>query len=915
MLAAVGCDQDQIATQFNPAGEDASTAWFAQSAISQEFLTTDTGEQTILVDVYRQSAEGELTAGLWYEMGDGAAEFLSFPETVYFANGEYKASLPITVANVENFSKGTTYTVTIGIGDHHEFEDIELSKSSLKRYNGGRAVDSDKYESITISTTLQLDWQPCYILKDPSKLLNDSATFTEEDYVKGADGKPMLQTAIYRDWGWEDNQAVELQRAAGTTVFRIFNAFEGACNIIFTVDTNPENMLTIDGTKYYRCVLTPQGIGIEYDAGVEFFIGDVPNTLGGTYNTYPCYWDGSRTFYFTLFWHLPALGAGQGFNSFGAGPSDFLFLDAGVPADPEPEVEISYEGVETSATGLQSYKLSFAPNADAAKYYATIFEMDIEALCGLDYNTVATKTMQFLAANGITTSNPNFGSYFNTYFPQFLELSQESVYEMLEAEREAVESGEYKDFPVLELTKASSEAWEVGAAGMYTAVAYSYDKKGEISGLDYFVFLHNPEGDASAVPCEMYFTNASYDDPYASAECAFDDNALYAEWSGGKNINSVKYALLTAEEFAAAGFTDASTDEDFIKYLNENGKSLSADDLNAVNDVNVEGAYASLYLPAKPATEYYLISSMSDTDATKVDVQTAKTADTIDGSFAMNASAVTADLTDDGKADVYSHTNVVIQIQGSHVCAADYLVSAASSFKNYLVKNEDGSFSLAEGKTDADIIALIEENGKSLSSGYSASGTDLMLINALGYPATLSSSAKPNTEYFVLACYDLTGEGCKNWVAQSVTTEFAPAVAFTQTAVAEGNNLLFNWSAQPTASIFEVSEVNYALVKTSELEGVDLTKIGDNDLNNFEAQLAAGGDEAALAAAKENADKIMAVLAANMKTFEGDAAYAVNNPGGVNKQFTNLEAGEYALISFVADSYNTKLSVSLVTIQ
>ncbi|MBO5685583.1 MAG: hypothetical protein J6R73_03245 [Alistipes sp.] len=200
MLAAVGCDQDQIATQFNPAGEDASTAWFAQSAISQEFLTTDTGEQTILVDVYRQSAEGELNAGLWYEMGDGAAEFLSFPETVYFANGEYKASLPITVANVENFSKGTTYTVTIGVGDYHEFEDIELSKSSLKRYNGGRAVDSDKYESITISTTLQLDWQPCYILKDPSKLLNDSATFTEEDYVKGADGKPMLQTAIYRDW-------------------------------------------------------------------------------------------------------------------------------------------------------------------------------------------------------------------------------------------------------------------------------------------------------------------------------------------------------------------------------------------------------------------------------------------------------------------------------------------------------------------------------------------------------------------------------------------------------------------------------------------------------------------------------------------------------------------------------------------
>lgn len=927
MLAAVGCDQDQIATQFNPAGEDASTAWFAQSAVSQEFSTTATGEQTILVDVYRQSAEGELTAGLWYEMGDGAEEFLSFPETVYFANGEYKATLPITVSNVENFSKGTTYTVTIGVGDHHEFEDVELSKGMLQQHNGGRTVDSDQYSEITVSTTLQLDWQPCYILKDPSKLLNDSATFTEDDYVKNAEGKPMLQTGIYYDWGFAENAPIELQRAAGTTVFRMFNAFGGACNIIFMVDTNPEHMLEIDGKKYYCCVLTPQSVGIEYDAGQDFYITDMPSYAGAAnypYSKYPCYWDGAYTFYFTLYWHVPA--AGGGWDSYGAGPSDVLILDAGVPAAPEPEVAISYEGVKTSATGLKSYTLSFTPNADVAKYYTTVLPFNIETEVPLSPEQEAAaaaaaeaQTIAFLNANGVDETNPYWDLYLQKYYPQFYEpiaaeMAAGLVSEYLNKVQAEIEAGTYKgEQPVLELTKASTEAWVPGAAGMYTAVAFSYDKSGEVSNIDYQLFLHNPEGLANMVTCDYTFdiSNGEYTAPgYAWGK--FNDNAIYVDFYGGFGVTGIKYATLTAEEFAAAGFTDASTDADYIAYLAENGKALGAGDLADVNDVNGEEAYFWTFVDAKPATQYYLIAAISDADATKVVVDTVTSEAQIAGSFTMNAY-----LREVPQNGYFKHTHVYARFEGSHVCAANHLIAAASSFKNYLVKNEDGSFSLAEGVTNEDILALIEKNGTALTSGYSSSApSDLQYINTQDdYTSTWKAVNKPNTEFYVLASYDLTGEGCKDWVAQSVTTEFAPDVAFTQTAVAEGNNLIFNWSAQPTASIFVVNEVNYALVKTSELAGADLTKIGDNDLNNFEAQLAAGGDKAALTAAKENADKIMAVLAANMKTFEGDAAYAVNNPGGVTKQFSNLEAGEYALISFVADKFNTKLSVSVVTIQ
>lgn len=928
MLAAVGCDQDQIAAQFNPAGEDASTAWFAQSAVSYDFPTTATGEQTINVDIYRQSAEGDLNAGLWYEMSEGADEFLSVPESIFFKDGEYKATLPVMVSNVENFLKGTTYSVTIGVGDYHEFKDVELAKAPFDPKQMGRTVDSDTFSTITVSTALELIWEPMYILKDPSKLLDDSASFTEADYVLGEDGKPMLQTAsmtiaIFNP-PYNLHTDIVMERAAGTTVFRLvepYAAVDGFANFIFTVDTAEDHMLTIDGNKYYRCVVTGQNTEIAYDETNDVWLTDL-NTFGGySYDDYPCYWDGKRDFYFDFLWYITS---GGQFGVF----TENLSMDAGVAPDPEPEVAISYEGVETSATGLQSYKLSFAPNADVAKYYATVLPFDIENEIPLTPEQEAAiaaaaeaATIQFLNANGVFDTNPQWALYMQVYYPQFYEpmaaeFAAGLVSEYLGKVQAEIEEGTYKgEQPVLELTKASTEAWVPGAAGMYTAVAFSYDKSGKFSNIDYQLFIHNPEGLANMVTCDYTFdiSNGEYTAPgYAWGK--FNDNAIYVDFYGGFGVTAIKYATLTAEEFAAAGFTDASTDADFIAYLAEKGKALGAADLADVNDVNGEDAYFWTFIDAQPATEYYLIAAISDADATKVVVDTVKTEDAVEGSFALEA--YTREVPQNG---YYHHTHVYARFTGTHVCGADYLVDSAASFKDILVKNEDGSFSLAKDVTDADIIALIEENGNSLSSGYSSSNpSDLQYINTVNdYTSAWTAVRKPNTEFYVLACYDLTGEGCKNWVAKSVTTAFAPAVAFTQTVTVNGNNLLFNWSAAPTASIFAVTQIDYALVAKADLEaaGVDLSKIADNDLNNLEAQLAAGGDEAALEAAAANVAKIAAVLAENGKSFEGDAAYAVNGAGGVSKQFSNLEAGEYALISVAYDTYNTKLTVSLASIQ
>lgn len=336
MLAAVGCDQDQIAAQFNPAGEDASTAWFAQSAVSYDFPTTATGEQTINVDIYRQSAEGDLNAGLWYEMSEGADEFLSVPESIFFKDGEYKATLPVMVSNVENFSKGTTYSVTIGVGDYHEFEDIDLSKAPILKGQQGRTVDSDNFSTITVSTSLELLWEPCYILKDFSKLLE--LNLTEDDFVKDEDDKLMPLTATWTTGFYSAPvEGIEIQRASGTNVFRMVGAFteDGSdAPLIFTIDTNPDHMVNYNGEKYFRVVITPQSTGVYNSTyGEDYMMSDAAVYTGGSYDNYPSFWNGGRTVAFVNALHISA---GYYYMQM-----ETIVFDAGVAPDPEPEVAIS----------------------------------------------------------------------------------------------------------------------------------------------------------------------------------------------------------------------------------------------------------------------------------------------------------------------------------------------------------------------------------------------------------------------------------------------------------------------------------------------------------------------------------------------------------------------------------------------
>lgn len=893
LFAAIGCDKDQTVTKFNPGGEDAESAYFTQKTVSEEFATTVTGNQTLYVDLFRQNAQGELTVGLDQVVPEDAAEFYEIPEYVTFKDGEYKVAVPVTIHNVENYAKGVNYTAQIFVGDHHDFvsttTQLVLDKQGMPVKGAAtRAVDiAEKYSSVTITTTLTLEWEPCYVLKDPSKLL--STDLTEADYVIGADGKPMLQGATYTYTGWWSgyDDEIMLERAKGTTVFRMTN-WGGGVNIIFTVKADKS------------VVITGQYIGADHSSYGKVYVSDVPSyAAGASYEQYPCTWDGGRNFSFSLIYYVDA-------GNFG----DFvetLELHSGtvVVEDPEPAVAIEYLGASVSATGVKSHKLSFKPNDDAAYYYATVLKTDPQLA-----EQCAAMTEAVLKQNGI---QPGTSAWYQNYDPIYAQIFEgmsaeyaESLYESIGSK---IEDGSYEgDYPAFRFEEASEEAWDLGTeGGTYTAVAFSYDKTEQFKGADIKVFIYNPGAEADKVAYTLEF--GVYPNP-ASGYFAYNSANLYLQSANG-DITSVKYAFVSKADFEAAGLSDASTPAELEAYVGENGKALGAAALEDVNNTGLLGGY-ELYLDAAPATDYKLITCISNADATKTEVSDMTT----DAVVAPNKLAIATSVTDIPKSGVYKHTHVVAAISGTEIVSGYYMMAAASNatLNNYITVSDGGQVALKEGVTDADMLELIEGNGTAFSAGTSTSA--LAQMNNGGSFAT-PQKGTPATKYVVLGCA-VYGNGEKSWTAAVQTTGFAPSVAFVQTVQSSGKNIVFNWSATPSASIFMVQEVVYALVPKSALSGagVDFTKLSDEQLNDFDARRAEAGSSASeIDAQEQNAAKVMEILDAQGKTFKGDAATAINYGDGVSKQFSNVASGEYALIALASDSYNTKLTVGLVIVQ
>lgn len=291
LFAAVGCDKDQINATFTGEGEDAQSAYFAQKTITESFEATATGDKVVYVNLLRQNAESDLTVELQTAMNEATAAFYEIPESASFNAGEYGVKIPVYIHNVENYAPGVTYSAVIGVvnPDHEAVDGI---------------VSIAKNSSVTVSTSLVLNWIPQYTLKDPTKLLAND--LTAADYVVGPNGAPLQQTGTYTyTFWWEgDDEGLTLERAEGTSIFRICD-WGGGIDLIFTV--NPDKKITIDGEEYMTLSVTEQFSGTTNGkGGPEVYISDMFEYTGrdSYFESYPCYWDGERTFVFNLLYYV-----------------------------------------------------------------------------------------------------------------------------------------------------------------------------------------------------------------------------------------------------------------------------------------------------------------------------------------------------------------------------------------------------------------------------------------------------------------------------------------------------------------------------------------------------------------------------------------------------------------------------------
>ncbi|WP_288844878.1 hypothetical protein [uncultured Alistipes sp.] len=293
LLSVIGggsCNKDQEVAKFDPSGENSELAYFSNAEVEASFDRSAQGVQTVEINLLRQNAAGEFTVAL---STSGDVDLIGVPETVTFKDGEYQVPIVLECSS-EEFAMGVNYAVTITVVNPEVDSETQSSNQI-----------GTKHVVLEFRASLALAWQPCYVLKDFSKLLSDD--LTKDDYVLGADGTPVLQGGVYTfNFWWEgENDKQKLERAVDTNTFRLTNWSKGV-DLVFSID--PSKTVTVDGKEYVSIVVSKQYIGSDHSDYGKVYVCD-----GQTFNpnkypasTYPSYWDGGQTFVFHLMYFVSA---------------------------------------------------------------------------------------------------------------------------------------------------------------------------------------------------------------------------------------------------------------------------------------------------------------------------------------------------------------------------------------------------------------------------------------------------------------------------------------------------------------------------------------------------------------------------------------------------------------------------------
>lgn len=491
LLFGTACSQTQEGSYYTPNGDDAKEIHFIQSSIEKEF-PQDTQTGVIEVEIARTGDKGSYEIVL-ANKGDNSSLF-TVPETVTIPDGSYSVTVPVEV-DLASGTAGSTFKTTIYIA------------SRESELGSGSAQVSQFVDKVNLSASFVLEWEPFYRTNAAGEEVQQLATYYYNLYYTGQDS------------------GLEVEKAVGTNIYRLK---DWASGVTFRFILNDDN----------TCTVPAQSIGYFNSNYNEYvYVSDMAVYTGNesAYASYPCTFDGKDTFSFYLIYYVSA-------GYFAMGEEKLVF-----DSDPDttPVVEITFDGVQETATGFQAPQLSFTPNEYTKFFQAAVVAGDLT------------------------------GSV----------LQQEQL-------RQQLIAGEAQTVtPVVTLYEADQSIWNV-PKGNYTAVALAYDMDEQPCNLYMLRFTCDPNEEYAPRVLEFDFSEpaaASGYSPYNTIAWSMRTsgvasarylcmNAAYADYyventgisleeltaMQGNLLNEETIAMLNSEEGLNTVFTSLDQGTDFI---------------------------------------------------------------------------------------------------------------------------------------------------------------------------------------------------------------------------------------------------------------------------------------------------------------------------------------------------------------
>lgn len=304
LLALSSCSQEQLGVTAMSNADDNKEIHFIQSSVTKEF-PRGTKEGVIAVTLARHGNKGTYKVVL-QKTGKDAALF-TLKDTVVIPDGHYSVDIPVRV-DMGSVVLGSTVDVSLAIIGR----DAELGDDP--------AYIGQYSDFLQVSASFALEWEPYMRKTESGEEVQQTATYYYGD---------VLYTGVQPDI------LVEVAKETDN-IFRLKDWSSGAY-FMFKVDWAKKTVVVPgQSTGYYL-----------ESAGEYIYVADIAQYLGNdsAYNSYPCTWDGDKTFTLNLIYY-----GSTGY--YGIGTEKIVFAD---DHDKDPAAEVEYKGAGVFEFAFNEY--------------------------------------------------------------------------------------------------------------------------------------------------------------------------------------------------------------------------------------------------------------------------------------------------------------------------------------------------------------------------------------------------------------------------------------------------------------------------------------------------------------------------------------------------------------------------------